>query len=285
MHSSSLARVLAAAALGSCAWLSGADARAHITLLEPASWVVENGTGDPQKTGPCGGNGTPTGAITEYQAGETITVRWRETIAHPGHFRISFAENRRDFVDPLVTSNANQISISAAIMDPPVLPVLKDNISPRASVSGAGTEFSEQITLPDEPCEKCTLQVIQFMAEHAPGYFYYHCADIRILAADGEGAGGSGAGGTASTGAGSGGTASAGSAGSSSEPDPVSSDEDEDSGCSIARGAPHAGDSLAAALLLGVGAELYRRRARRCSPGVRRVTAPDPLSSADVSPA
>lgn len=267
MHSSSLARVLAAAALGSCAWLSVADAQAHITLTNPPSWVVENATGDPQKTGPCGGNGTTTGVVTDYQAGETITVRWRETIPHPGHFRISLAENRRDFVDPVVTSDGNQISISAEIMDPPVAPVLKDNVSPRASVSGAGTEFSEEITLPDEPCEKCTLQVIQFMAEHAPGYFYYHCADIRILAADGAGSGGSGAGGSASTGAGagSGGTAAAGQAGASNEPDPVDSDEeDEDSGCSIAHGAAgHVGDSLATILVLGMGAELYRRRTRR----------------------
>jgi hypothetical protein len=101
------------------------------------------------------------------------------------------------------------------------------------------------------------------MAEHAPGYFYYHCADIRILSADGEGAGGSGAGGTASTGAGAGGTAAAGSAGASSEPDPVSNDEDEDSGCSIAPGAPEHAGSIATALLLGLSAELYRRRARR----------------------
>jgi hypothetical protein len=261
MHSSSLARVIAAAALGACAWLSVREAQAHITLLEPASWVVEDGSGNPQKTGPCGGNGTPTGMITEYQAGETITVRWRETVPHPGHFRISLSENRTDFTDPQVTADSNQISISAAIMDPPVAPVLKDNISPRTSVAGPNTEFSEQITLPDEPCDKCTLQVIQFMAEHAPGYFYYHCADIRILAADGEGAGGS-----ASTagGAGAGGTAAAGEAGSSSDPDPVASDEEDDSGCSLANGAPaSAAGSLSTALLLGLGVELVRRRAQR----------------------
>jgi MYXO-CTERM domain-containing protein len=282
MGSSRIARTVAAATLGACASLSGHDARAHIQLLEPTSWVEEGANGDPQKAAPCGGStGTPTSAITEYHVGDTITVRWRETVPHPGHFRISLAENRTDFVDPPVQADANQISISADIMDPPVLPVLKDNISPRTSVAAPGTMFEEQVTLPDTPCEKCTLQVIQFMAEHAPGYFYHHCADIRILAAgeegEGDGAGGTassgssaGSGGTASSGssAGSGGTASsgssAGSGGSSgaagSEGDPVGSDQDDDSGCSVAHGAPAHVGSFASLVVLGLGAELWRRR-------------------------
>ncbi len=266
MHSSTLTRVLAAAALGSCAWLSLSDARAHITLLEPPSWVVENATGDPQKSAPCGGNGATSGVITEYQAGETITVRWRETIPHPGHFRISLAENRTDFLDPPVETAPNsQLSVSAAIMDPPVAPVLLDGLYPRASVAAGGTEFEQEVTLPDEPCDKCTLQVVQFMAEHLPGYFYYHCADIRILAAEGEGAGGTGGAANAGAGAGSGGTAAAGSAGSSSAPVRIDNDvEDEDSGCSIGRSEPSAGErSFATVLLLGLGAALCRRRARR----------------------
>ncbi len=28
---------------------------AHFRLLEPASWLIENDRGDPQKAGPCGG--------------------------------------------------------------------------------------------------------------------------------------------------------------------------------------------------------------------------------------
>jgi BIM1-like copper acquisition factor len=266
MHSS-LARTTLAAALGACAWFSVADAHAHIRLLSPASWVVEAADGTPQKAGPCGGNGTPTGMITEFQAGETIMVQWQETVPHPGHFRISLAENRTDFVDPQVqTAPGSNMSVSATVMDPPVAPVLRDNVAPRTSVSAAGTMFNEPVTLPDTPCEKCTLQVIQFMAEHAPGYFYYHCADIRILAADGSGGGAAGAAGAGAVGTG--GTASsgnAGSAGAAGTPDPVvDSDEDDDSGCSIARGVPsHRKGSLASLALLGLGAELVRRRTRR----------------------
>ena len=43
-----------------CLMLVGAQAAgdAHFKLLEPASWLVENDRGDPQKAGPCGGDNT-----------------------------------------------------------------------------------------------------------------------------------------------------------------------------------------------------------------------------------
>ena len=44
---------------------------AHFTLMAPASWLVENRLGDPQKKGPCGGTsadaGTPTNVIGKVQ--------------------------------------------------------------------------------------------------------------------------------------------------------------------------------------------------------------------------
>jgi hypothetical protein len=33
---------------------------AHFKLVEPASWLIENERGDPQKAGPCGGTSTTT---------------------------------------------------------------------------------------------------------------------------------------------------------------------------------------------------------------------------------
>ena len=42
------------------------------------------------------------------------------------------------------------------------------------------------MTLPNISCKKCTLQVIQFMEQHAvnnPGMFtYHHCATLQITA-------------------------------------------------------------------------------------------------------
>lgn len=157
-------------------------ASAHFILLEPPSWNSQNSLGNPQKTGPCGSEGgTPTGTVTRFRAGETITVRWRETIYHPGHWRIAFAENRADLIDPVITLDNNQNAVSATIVDPPVAPILMDNLFP---VSGAGSNrtLSQQVTLPNRACAHCTLQVMQFMEGHGPpNYLYYHCADIELV--------------------------------------------------------------------------------------------------------
>ena len=46
--------------------------------------------------------------------------------------------------------------------------------------------FETDILIPNISCAKCTLQVIQFMAEHAynqpGGYSYHHCAELPIRA-------------------------------------------------------------------------------------------------------
>ena len=48
-----------------------AAAHAHFKLLEPASWIIENERGDPQKAGPCGGTnadyGKPSFIITKVR--------------------------------------------------------------------------------------------------------------------------------------------------------------------------------------------------------------------------
>jgi hypothetical protein len=46
--------------------------------------------------------------------------------------------------------------------------------------------FEADVQLPNITCAKCTLQVIEFMAEHGynnpGGYSYHHCADVQITA-------------------------------------------------------------------------------------------------------
>jgi hypothetical protein len=46
--------------------------------------------------------------------------------------------------------------------------------------------FETDVQIPNISCEKCTLQIIEFMAEHGVnkdgGYFYHHCADLQITA-------------------------------------------------------------------------------------------------------
>jgi len=61
-----IVRMLAAAVLLATA---PAVMQAHFRALEPASWIVENQLGDPQKAAPAAGTnadwGTPTNAVTQ----------------------------------------------------------------------------------------------------------------------------------------------------------------------------------------------------------------------------
>jgi hypothetical protein len=153
-------------------------AQAHMKLMFPPSRVVENGQGDPQKgNGPCA-SGTPSKVRTKFKPGQTITVTWKETVHHPGHFRISFDDDGEDaFQDPKDAKD---------IVDPPAMPILKDGLFPNHTENQA---MQAQITLPNVTCKTCTLQVIQAMLQGGDVSMYYHCADIELTndAPGGEG--------------------------------------------------------------------------------------------------
>src|SRR5262245_61856683 len=72
-------------------------ASAHFKLLEPASWLIENERGDPQKAGPCGGSNTdwgkPSYILGKATGGQKLHIKVLETIYHPGHYRVSLAVN------------------------------------------------------------------------------------------------------------------------------------------------------------------------------------------------
>jgi hypothetical protein len=168
-------------------------AGAHFHLLEPQSWIVENQQGDPQKLGPCGGTsanaGTPTNIVTKVTGGQKLHVKVQETIYHPGHYRISLAVNSRDELppDPPTTSRDSDkgpMSVAATIQNPPKIPVLADGLFVHTARST--DPFETDVQLPNITCPKCTLQIVEFMAEHGVnkdgGYFYHHCADIQITA-------------------------------------------------------------------------------------------------------
>ena len=188
-------RIVIRPALASMVLLAIAPAvtHAHFRLLEPASWLVENQLGDPQKAGPCGGTntdyGTPTFAVTQATGGAKLHVKVQETIYHPGHYRIALAVNSPAElpVDPKATTMQGErgpISVSAEIQNPVQVPVLADGVFPhQAKPDGP---FETDVTLPNINCKRCTLQVIQFMEQHAvnnPGMFtYHHCAVVQITA-------------------------------------------------------------------------------------------------------
>jgi hypothetical protein len=173
------------------------NASAHFKLIEPASWLLENDRGDPQKAGPCGGTNTdwgkPSYAITKAVGGQKLHLKIQETVYHPGHYRVALAVNSPTELppDPVTTTRDSERgpwSVSAAIQDPPPIPVLADGLFVHNMKPAAGQlpPWETDVVLPNINCKKCTLQVVQFMAEHAfnnpGGYSYHHCAELQITA-------------------------------------------------------------------------------------------------------
>src|ERR1044071_2868739 len=168
-------------------------ADAHFTLMEPASWLMENRLGDPQKAGPCGGTsadaGTPTMTVTPVPGGSKLHIKVQETVFPPGHYRIALAMRSRAELpaDPDVTTRDTEKgawSVSAAIQKPERPPVIVDGLW--AHTERPTAPFETDVDVPNINCEKCTLQIIQFMAEHGRNkdgdFSYHHCADLKITA-------------------------------------------------------------------------------------------------------
>ena len=164
--------------------LLASSASAHFKLVSPTEWLVTDAYGSPQKSGQCGASsGATSNAVTTVVAGSTLHVKWVETVLHPGHFRIAIASDRAQLSDPVVTTQSGNC-ISAAVQSPVVAPVLVDGLFDHSSAAPNNT-YEADITVPATPCDHCTLQVIQFMASHPAPCIYYHCADLRIVSADG----------------------------------------------------------------------------------------------------
>ncbi len=177
------------------ALLVAAPASAHFILLAPDAWVEVNVLGDPQKAAPCGTSaitaGTPTGKVTAMTGGETLHIKIKETIYHPGYYRVALsvldrAELPADPVAETRDSPRGPISVSAKIDPAPKPPVLADGLFEHRERPAQGTFWETDIKLPNINCDKCTLQVMQFMEEHGLNkegdFSYHHCADLKITA-------------------------------------------------------------------------------------------------------
>jgi len=188
-------RLYAALAAGAVVLAAPVAGSAHFILMQPKSAIEENQLGDPQKLGPCGGTtanpGTPTGFVTEVKGGEMLHVHVKETVYHPGHFRIALSVLERSELpdDPEdVTKegpNGKPISVSGKVDPNPKPPVLVDGLWEHHERKPA-EEFETDVKLPNINCDHCSLQVIQFMEQHGVNtdgrFTYHHCADLKITA-------------------------------------------------------------------------------------------------------
>jgi len=205
-------------AIGALLLALPATAQAHFTLVTPppASTSTNGGKGDP----PCGPTAMPSNVVTAVTGGSKLTIKLNETVFHPGFYRVALSIKSRDELplDNVVKDASGKVlppagpgnSATAVYEENPVFPVLADNLFPHTTDMKM---FTGEVTLPNVNCDKCTLQVIEFMANHGSngpkeGYFYHHCADLKITAdpskpvfdpSAGSGAGGGSSGGAAGT--------------------------------------------------------------------------------------
>lgn len=172
-------------------------ARAHFVLQAPASWAEQGPLGDPQKSGPCGQadpgtTAVPTGMVTAYAPGDTVTVTIGETVTHPGHYRAVLSTTGQAGLpaDPPVTPGTTPCG-SAEIQNPPVYPVLADGMLVHTAGFSGPQSFTFKLPSDVTCTDNCVLQVAEFMSEHGlnnpGGCFYHHCANITIQAGGGTG--------------------------------------------------------------------------------------------------
>jgi len=91
--------------------------------------------------------------------------------------------------DPVTTTRESPrgpLSVSATIDPNPKPPVLADGLFVHTERPAPGSFHEADIRLPNINCEKCTLQIIQWMGEHRLNedgdYSYHHCAALKITA-------------------------------------------------------------------------------------------------------
>lgn len=257
MKATSLASFAAAALVTALALPAGA----HSILVNPPPI----GQDDAAKSGPCGcyfgagpedPNDDPSPApcpgdypVTTLEAGTQLKIQWKETINHDGNFRFAFSSTTPD-------------ATKKADMDGGVLVEIPD------ANGTSGAMLSQTVTVPNQPCDLCTIQLRQYMMGAANPY-YYSCAAVKIVAPQSTSSGTGGAGG--STGGAGTGAASMGGEGqgaSSQGGAPFSSgagraepQPEIKSGCSAASGSPGAPAVLVIAGL-SLAAMIARKRRR-----------------------
>jgi uncharacterized membrane protein YgcG len=220
--------------------LASATASAHFNLNMPPSSKGDTGGG--KGSPPCGPDATE-GTAMAVTGGTNLPLALKETTRHGGFYRVALAltschTGKTCFpADNTVYDSGNKVLMPGGVgtsdhadsMATPVFPVLADNLFPHPQAPAnaqdpAQPSWNGMVPIPNVACDKCTLQVIEFMAPHGTngdaGFFYHHCADLKITADPNKpifnpnGAGGSGAGGGSGMGGAGGGGGAGGLGGS-----------------------------------------------------------------------
>lgn len=150
------------------------------TKISPENLILRNPSdGLKGSQGPCGGAApaadTPRTTLT---AGEDYEITWFETIDHPSKYRIAFSKDETDTFDVVLMDlddfdddTKDPTSLAEGEKQDKDGPV--DRMDPR--------RYTYTIKVPNTPCDRCSLQLIQRMFDRTPPSDYYSCADIKIV--------------------------------------------------------------------------------------------------------
>jgi hypothetical protein len=166
-------------AAATATFLFALPARAHIQMQSPTARYKQDNNG--LKDAPCG-SGVATNAITPLVPGQSLTVTWKESISHAGHFRIALAAKESDFTEP------TSLDIPSSLPDWDLADGIQDK---------TGTQtYNQVVKIPDKECPACVLQLLQIMSTGTDGTntgpfsgVYHACADVSILASNAGDAG------------------------------------------------------------------------------------------------
>jgi MYXO-CTERM domain-containing protein len=218
---------------------AASSAWAHARLVDPAPRNNRDGYKEPLAVANCGVARAATQPVTDIAAGSLLPVQFEETINHSGCFILD-----------LSVGGADQNWMELLVV-------------PHSTATGTPRDYLADVQLPaGVVCETCTLRLRQLMVSNVgcppanvpAGDTYYSCANIRLVGVAAPDAG------VVDADAGSAGASSSSGGAGSSTSAPVSnpggSEPGGNSGC-VCSGPV---EGPAAAVLLGLGVVLFRRR-------------------------
>ena len=154
-------------------------AQGHAILSSDQFILRSQNDGIKEAGAPCGGPAPAADAPrTTLQAGQTLEVIWFETIDHPSKYRLAFSPDETDEFDDRILMDLDTFN------DDLIRP---EDLANKQDVDGAVARqdprvYQFTITVPEEPCERCSIQLIQRMFDRNPPTNYYSCADVKIVA-------------------------------------------------------------------------------------------------------
>jgi hypothetical protein len=158
---------------------STSPGRAHIDLKSPPA----RAPGRPDtylRREPCGqiDNARDPQRVSTFEPGQEIVVEWDVYQQHVSYFRVAIDLDGDDSFSKRTSQPSDAASDDLARLQPNpgerILAYVEDDAAQLEHVA-------EMVTLPDEECERCTLQVIQFTyGLPLREAYYYQCADLVL---------------------------------------------------------------------------------------------------------